>query len=158
MTDKEYIKEFKKIGVGLFLFFLCSGGVDGQYKINKEKVWGWVSVGVAGFADGVVERWEFQGRKKFEEKWGVDEYGFWGSRSWEKLYSDPNIWNINMGVFDFYHVMDDVRKVGYIGGGVMIGIGGGRKEKLKYRLIDFGIGLVISGGMKMVGDRMMDKW
>ena len=56
-------------------------GQDG-YKVK------WGASGVIGFAsvvDGVVEGYEFDGRLSFERKWGVDAFGFWGSKSWVRV-------------------------------------------------------------------------
>jgi len=144
--------------LALLIAFQISGAYSQNgYKLNREKIYGLVMVGVGGFMDGAVERFEFRGRTVFENRWGADPYGFFGSRSWERLYTHPNFWNKNFGVFDFYHVADDMRKVGYIGGGIVIGIGGGkRRQKFTHYLIDVGLSMVVSGGMKYLGDRVMD--
>ena len=67
---------------------------------------------IASVADGVVEGWEFDGRIFFEKKYGKSPTGFWGSQSWK----NKNTWwyKITGGVWDFYHLADDVRKHFYI--------------------------------------------
>lgn len=132
-----------------------------DYELNRKKLVGFVSLFGAGFVDGALERWEFGGRRGFENAYGVDEFGFWGSRSYERRFTDPDLWNKTFGVFDFYHVADDLRKGGYVFGGVMIVIGG-KKDKsergwrrYKYHIFDFLLGLGISGLGKRLGDRWM---
>lgn len=128
---------------------LLSTGQQG-YKINKPKIIGFSIVAFSGFMDGIVEGYEFDRRKSFERKWGADPYGFFGSQSWRKKYEDPNIWNEHFGVFDFYHLGDDLRKTGYVSGGIIIGIGG-KGQKFKHYLFDFLISLAISGLSKKIG-------
>lgn len=71
-----------------------------------------VLVIVASVADGMVEGFEFDGRKSFERKFkDINPRGFWGSLS----HQNTSGWYARLnGVFDFYHVADDLRKYGYL--------------------------------------------
>ena len=71
-----------------------------------------ISVCIASIADGTVEGYEFDGRKSFEKKFGVDPNGFWGSLS----HKNKNNWfyRLTKSTFDFYHVADDIRKYFYL--------------------------------------------
>ncbi len=82
---------------------------------------GILAVTIAAFIDGALEGWGFDGRIYFEKRFGANPSGFWGSKSWERKYTNPNFWNKHFGVFDFYHVADDLRKYGYITGAFLIG-------------------------------------
>lgn len=63
-----------------------------------------------------------------------------------------NGWERNFGKIDFYHVADDVRKIGYVGGGVVIGIGGARqKQKFHHYLYDFALSFAVSAVAKRAG-------
>lgn len=126
----------------------------GQYKVTPKKIAGWSMLAAGGLVDGFVEGYEFDGRTYFERKFGVSPTGRFGSRSWERRYTNPNIWNRNMGAFDFYHVGDDVRKVFYIGGGIVIG-SGLRNQKLKYKLYDVLATFAISSISKTAGMRIV---
>jgi hypothetical protein len=120
--------------------------LQAQYKVPKSKVIGWSVLAVTGFIDGAVEGYEFDGRTSFERKYGADPSGFWGSSSWE---NKDNWYAKNFGVFDYYHVSDDLRKIGYITGGVIITLG--EKQKIEHLLLDVGIGLLVSAGTKRAG-------
>ena len=86
----------------------------------------WVGFGIlafASFTDGVVEGYEFDSRRSFERKWDVDPEGFFGSQSWRRAYKNGNpedgyksFYTKHFGAWDFYHVGDDLRKIGYITG------------------------------------------
>lgn len=73
---------------------------------------------IAAAVDGIVEGFEFDGRKSFERKYGVGVRSFWGSQSWRNLDTKWEHWT---GVFDFYHVADDLRSYGYRVSGVLMG-------------------------------------
>lgn len=108
---------------------------------------------LAGATDGAVEGFDFKIRKSFEVKYNVSPEGFWGSRSWEKAHSDPNIWNKYLGVFDFYHVADDLRKLFYMLGAVFTTIGAmkqDKKRKLYQYITYFIIVFFISGIAKKI--------
>jgi hypothetical protein len=141
------------VGIGNALFSQINlGSIRGtEYQINKEKWWGFGLVVAAGFVDGMVEGYEFDGRTSFERKWGVSpDNPFWGSNSWDTGKNTG--WERQFGVVDFYHVADDLRKVGYISGGVTIGIGAAkRKQKLRHYLYDIGLSFVIGGISKWAG-------
>jgi len=82
---------------------------------------GFVVLLLASFTDGALEGYLFESRKSFERKYNVSKKGFFGSLSYERLYTHPNLWNKHLGVFDFYHMADDVRKYFYIIGGMLVG-------------------------------------
>lgn len=126
------------------------GSIQGQhYQFGKAK---WAAMLVtcgAGFVDGVVEGFEFDGRRSFERKWGVEQYGFFGSMShasewttWEKT---------KMSQSDFYHLADDVRKWGYISGGYMLGKAGRNNKRWVHDVFDVLIVGVASGIWKSAG-------
>ena len=86
---------------------------------------GIIIIVLASFIDGAVEGFEFDGRSFFEKHFGSDPFGFWGSMSWKRAETNPNLYNKLFGVFDFYHVCDDLRKYGYIAGAFIVGFWGG---------------------------------
>jgi hypothetical protein len=109
-------------------------------------------VAVGGAADGLLEGYLHDGRTSFERKWKVSKTGFWGSESWRSVYvggnpengfkSDFIRWT---GANDFYHFADDTRKIGYITGGVTLGIGGTKANtKWWHYAVDFGISFAAS--------------
>lgn len=136
------------------------------YRITKTKLIGWGIVGVAGFVDGAVEGYEFDGKRFFERKYNADPYGFWGSESWRKIYVDGDptqgcktVLGCSLGAFDFYHVGDDLRKVGYISGGIVIGIGGSKlDQKFTHTLLDFAIGFAVGAVTKNAGMQYIRSW
>ena len=69
---------------------------------------------IASLLDGAVEGFDFDGRKYFENWYNVDPFDYWGSKSWMRSETNPNIYNKLNGVFDFYHNADDIRKYGYL--------------------------------------------
>ena len=106
---------------------------------------------VAGAADGMVEGYEFDGRKSFERKFGVSKTGYFGSESWKRAYKDGNPDNgfksdfaRIMGAQDFYHHADDLRKIGYLSGGVVIGAQHRKNTKKWHTVADFAIGFAVS--------------
>jgi len=118
------------------------------YKITKVKAAGFATVAAASLVDGILEGYQFDGRRSFERKWGSDPRGFWGSESWRANHT----WYAKtMGVPDFYHMADDTRKIGYITGGVMIGIGMKDNRKWWHYALDIGISAVVSAGAKHAG-------
>lgn len=106
---------------------------------------------VASFIDGAVEGFEFDERKFFERRYNVNPYGFWGSKSWKKAQTNPNLYNKINGVFDFYHVCDDLRKYGYIGGSILFAL---TAEKLFLYLI---ITLILTIAAKRLGMYLIRK-
>jgi len=134
----------------LFQFLLLPVLLSAQdpYKITNEKAIGFAAIAAGSLMDGILEGYQFDGRKSFERKWGSDPYGFWGSKSWQATHT----WYAKtMGVPDFYHMADDTRKIGYITGGVMIGIGMKDNKKWWHYALDIGISAVVSAGAKQVG-------
>lgn len=116
--------------------------VQAQYKVSKTKVTGWTILAAAGFVDGVVEGFDFDGRTAFERKYNADPYGYFGRYQHKKKCG----WK---PFCDFYHDADDFRKLGYISGGVLITLG--EKQNWKHLLIDLGVGLLVSSGAKRIG-------
>jgi hypothetical protein len=143
----------------LFFALLNVCSLSAQYRITRGKVAGWSAAAISGAIDGIVEGYEFSGRKPFEEKFNVSPTGYFGSQSWRRAYknNDPeqgykNLYSRTFGANDFYHHADDARKIGYIGSGVIIGISGSRvNTKWWHYAVDFGIGLAVSGAGKAAG-------
>ena len=108
-------------------------------------------VAVAGAADGMVEGYEFDRRKSFERKYGASKTGYFGSQSWKRSYKGNNPDNgfksdfvRIVGAQDFYHHADDLRKVGYLSGGVVIGTQHRKNTKKWHTVADFAIGFAVS--------------
>ncbi len=129
------------------------------YKITRAKVTGWGVLAFAGAVDGIVEGYEFDGRRSFERKYGVAPGSYFGSESWRRVYVGGNPDNgfksgihKRMGAADFYHHADDLRKIGYITGGVTIGIGGAKMNtKIWHYGVDFLAGFAVSAVTKSIG-------
>jgi hypothetical protein len=129
------------------------------YQVNNLKLAGWAGLAFAGAVDGIVEGYEFDGRTSFERKYQVQKSGYFGSESWQRAYKNGNVEQgyknritQSLGAQDFYHHADDVRKLGYISGGIAVGISGTQTNtKWWHYLIDFGIGFAISGATKAAG-------
>ena len=108
-------------------------------------------VAVAGAADGMVEGYSIQYRKSFERKYRVSKTGYFGSESWKRAYKDGNVDNgfksdfVRIaGAQDFYHHADDLRKIGYLSGGVVIGTQHRKNTKKWHTVADFAIGFAVS--------------
>jgi len=123
-----------------------------SYKITRTKIAAWSLCAVGGIADGLLEGYLHDGRTSFERKWDADKTGFFGSESWRMVYKlgDPekgfktpiHSW---AGALDFYHIADDTRKIGYMVGGVTLGIGGAKtNQKWWHYAVDFGISFAAS--------------
>lgn len=132
----------------------------GRYEFaNPAKLLGWTAIGVASFTDGAVEGFEFDGRTAFERGYGADPHGYWGSQSWRNVYrgGEPangfkSPWHEWKGATDFYHTADDLRKMGYLTGGIALGIGGRKvNSKWWHYALDAAIGLGISAFAKNRG-------
>ncbi len=135
----------------LIMLLLCSLSAQAQYRITRAKIAGWGMVAVAGAADGAVNGYEFDGRKSFERKFNAKKTGYFGSESWKSAYrnGDPeqgfkSSLHRNIGAFDFYHHADDLRKIGYISGGVVIGTQHRKNTKKWHTVADFAIGFAVS--------------
>lgn len=126
--------------------------VDNTYKITRTKIAGWSLCAAGGIADGLLEGYLHDGRTSFERKYGASKTGFWGSESWRMVYKlgDPEKgfktplhgW---AGAMDFYHITDDSRKVGYLTGGITLGIGGAKvNQKWWHYAVDFGVSFAAS--------------
>lgn len=153
----------------LFIFFLvnllpykkCSAQkatvkqyltVASTYKITRTKIAAWSLCAVGGIADGLLEGYLHDGRTSFERKWNANKTGFFGSESWRMVYKlgDPEKgfktplhgW---AGALDFYHIADDTRKIGYVTGGIILGIGGAKTNtKWWHYAVDFGVSFAAS--------------
>ena len=135
----------------LILLLICSLSAQAQYRITRAKLAGWGMVAVAGAADGAVDGYEFDGRKSFERKYRVSKTGYFGSQSWKRAYKDgvqSNGFKSDfariMGAQDFYHHADDLRKIGYLSGGVVIGTQHKNNTKKWHTVADFAIGFAVS--------------
>ena len=135
----------------LILLFLCSLSAQAQYCITRAKIAGWGMVAVAGAADGAVNGYEFDGRKSFERKFNVSKTGYFGSQSWKRAYKGNNPDNgfksdfvRIVGAQDFYHHADDLRKIGYLSGGVVLGLNAHRNTNKWHTVADFAIGFAVS--------------
>ena len=136
------------------------GNVNGtDYKFGWDKWQGMLVICAAGFVDGAVEGYEFDSRLSFNRKWGVDKYSFFGSHSWD---SNWNSWEKFRGSqFDFYHLADDTRKVGYVAGGFMMGRASLKNKRKVHNFFDYTIAFVCSGIWKSAGMyyvRHIDNW
>lgn len=138
------------------LILTCALPAQERYTFPKGKQVGIGLLSLASFLDGFVEGYEFDNRTYFERKAGASPSGRFGSRSWERRYTHPNIWNQHMGVFDFYHTADDARKYLYISGSVTIGISAYKHNRtIKHHIVDAGISLLASSFFKSLGMRMV---
>ena len=133
------------------ILLLCSLSAQSQYRITRAKLAGWGMVSVAGAADGMVEGYTIQYRKSFERKFNVSKTGYFGSQSWKRAYKDgvqDNGFKSDfvrvMGANDFYHHADDLRKIGYLSGGVVIGMQHRKNTKKWHTVADFAIGFAVS--------------
>lgn len=123
-----------------------------SYKITRTKIAGWSLCAVGGVADGFLEGYLHDGRTSFERKWNANKMGFWGSESWRMVYNGGNPENGFktplhgwLGASDFYHIADDTRKIGYLTGGIILGIGGAKtNQKWWHYAVDFGISFAAS--------------
>jgi hypothetical protein len=148
----------KAVTIAIIFFLSASASNAQQYKVTGKKIAGWSALAFSGAVDGIVEGWEFDGRAKFEQ-WGASKTGYFGSESWRSVYvgGDPALgfksdFHRLAGAQDFYHHADDIRKMGYITGGIIIGIGGHRvNSKWWHYAIDVGASLALSGISKAGG-------
>jgi len=135
----------------LVLLLVCSLSAQAQHRITRAKIAGWGMVAVAGAADGAVNGYEFDGRKSFERKFNVSKTGYFGSQSWKRAYKGNNPDNgfksdfvRIVGAQDFYHHADDLRKIGYLSGGVVLGLNAHRNTNKWHTVADFAIGFAVS--------------
>jgi hypothetical protein len=143
----------------LLLLLIASTSLTAQYRLTKSKLIGFGLCVAGGATDGLLEGYHIDNRTSFERKYNAKRYGFWGSESWRMVYKGGNPDNgfkspVHqwLGAWDFYHHADDLRKVGYIGGGVIVGIGGAKTNgKLWHYLADFAISFTLSAASKSAG-------
>ena len=138
-------------------------GLFSGYEWNTKKTVGLGILILASLADGIVEGYEFDGRKSFERKYGVKPISYAGSESWRLAYKNNNVaqghkntWTKFAGASDLYHHLDDLRKFGYISGGIFITLGakkGKFKDVWKSHLIDFAVYSIASSVSKSAGMR-----
>jgi len=138
----------------LIFFLLLSTASQAQYKITTKKILIWTSFSVAGSIYGAREAYHANAYC-FEQKWGVNEYSFFGSRQWERNYVGnryyPNAVHKDelFGNFgrDFWHTS------GYVSGGLMLTgtfVIGNSKQKFKHKLLDVLIGsLCFTGASRL---------
>lgn len=133
-----------------------------KYKpFTSTKIWGYGLTAFGGAMDGLYNGFEFDNRKSFERKINADPNGPLGSESWRMIYNGGNPDNGVkskfyewVGALDFIHATDDFRKVGYVSGGVLIGLGGHKANKKKWHYFaDYAIGWVISSTTKSLAMR-----
>lgn len=140
------------------------GLFDGiNYQWTKQKSLALGILVISSIADGMVEGYEFGGRKYFETNHGVGKYSWSGSLSYLRAYKnfDPNqgyanLWSKYMGAWDFYHFMDDLRKFGYISAGIIIVIGA-KSQGWREHLIDAAIYSASASISKSVAINIMKK-
>jgi hypothetical protein len=121
-----------------------------KYKITIGKLVGWSAIALGSFVWYAKERFEFQGRRFFEIKFDVDEYGFWGSKSHIRVRE-------KFLKTDFYHAANTGGKYVIISGAIVIGICGAQhNKKTKHYLIDFGVTVLTSIVFSYAGDRLFD--
>jgi len=128
-----------------------------SYRITNSKLLGFAVLGISGGIDGVLCGYEFDARTAFEDKFNAKKSGYWGSESWRRAYKngDPeqgykNLYTRTFGANDFYHHADDARKIGYISGGVIVGLSGANQKWWHYA-VDLGLSFAISGTCKAAG-------
>lgn len=129
------------------------------YQVNNLKLAGWAGLAFVGAVDGIVCGYEFDGRKSFERKYNVSKLGYFGSESWLLAYKNSDVQQGQknaitkvFGAQDFYHHADDFRKLGYISGGITLGVSGTQTNTKKWHyLTDFLIGFAVSGTAKAAG-------
>ena len=129
------------------------------YQVNNLKLAGWAGLAFAGAVDGIVEGYEFDGRQSFERKYNAAKSGYFGSESWRLAYKNGDVDQGQkngitkvLGAQDFYHHADDLRKLGYVTGGITLGISGTQTNIKKWHyMADFIIGFAISGATKAAG-------
>lgn len=134
----------------LIVCIVVSLNLNAQYKITTKKILIWTSFSIAGSIYGAREAYHAN-PLCFEQKWGVDEYSFFGSKQWERNYVGnryyPNAIHKDelFGNFgrDFWHTS------GYVSGGLVIGgtfIIGDSKQKFKHKVFDILIGSLCAIG------------
>lgn len=150
----------------LLILFLFPTFLFAQYKpFTWQKCAGYTTLAFAGFKDGMVEGYEFDGRTSWERKLGVSPYSQKGSQSWRSVYvnGNPDLgfkskFHEWMGAWDWYHRNDDYRKIGYISGGIIIGINGHKvNTKWWHYAADFAISMAVSGTAKSIGMKYIRK-
>lgn len=134
----------------LIVCIVVSLNLNAQYKITTKKILIWTSFSIAGSIYGAREAYHAN-PLCFEQKWGVDEYSFFGSKQWERNYVGnryyPNAIHKDelFGNFgrDFWHTSR------YVSGGLVIGgtfIIGDSKQKFKHKVFDILIGSLCAIG------------
>lgn len=128
----------------ILLLFPLLLNAQNNYKVTPKKILIWSGFAVAGSIYGAREAYH-SNPYCFEQKWGVDEYSFFGSRQWERNYvgnryhskaihKDELFGNFGR---DYWHTS------GYVSGALVLTgtfIIGGTKQKLKHKLLDLLIG------------------
>jgi len=160
MSNQGQKSLFVALLVGiLVLACILSASCQSQYQFKREKIAGLAILAGAAAVDGVLEGYGFDGRTSFERKYGWSPYSFAGSLSWTSVYNNRQVeqgfksaihrW---YGAFDFYHVADDVRSVGYKAGGGLFFVGSYKQNtRRRHWFLDLVIVSVVSSGAKSLG-------
>lgn len=140
-----------------------------KYEVSNTQILGWSTLALSSFTHGFVEEYEFSGRHYFEDVFGADPYGFWGSQSWREIYvnGDPNQgfkswWHRKRGAWDFYHVADDYRRWGLITGGAIVSYATIEKYRNKnfkwwHIALDVAIPIVVSSTFTAAGQSVASR-
>jgi hypothetical protein len=121
-----------------------------SYTVTNAKLAGFAITTFAGLIDGILVGYEFDGRTSFERKYSVSPTGYFGSKSWQ-MVDNRKIYRFT-GAPDFYHTADDVRKFGYISGGIVVGLSGYQvNQKWWHYALDFAASFSLSAASKAAG-------
>lgn len=160
MSNQGQKSLFVALLVGILVWAcIISASCQGSYQFKGPKVGGIVILALAAAADGAVEGYEFDNRTSFERKYNWGPYSFGGSLSWTSVYNNHQVeqgfksalhrW---YGAFDFYHLADDFRSVGYKTGGGLFFVGSYKQNtRRRHWLFDVLIVSVVSSGAKSLG-------
>jgi len=157
--------------IGLVMMMNVMMGQDGKvdlkipkYEIKETGKMVWmIPLFVGGFFDGAVRGFEFDNRNSFHRKgWTDDKEGFFGREGWRRAYvrGDPmlgykSIFTDVYGAPDAPHVMEDLGKLGLVGGSMGLVLAGERcGQKWYWYLLDFAGALMVSA----LGERLGVYW
>lgn len=129
-----------------------------NYKFTRGKLIGVTTLAFAGIFDGLIKGYEMDGRRAFQRKYNVSKYSWAGEYSWKRVYvnNDPmqgfkSPFHKWFGAFDFYHTVDDLSKVTYMGGSFTLGFAGVlTNQSIKHAGIDFATSFIVSSLTKSI--------